>query len=614
MFLNPLGLFALLSLPAILLVHVFRRRFRPRVVSALFLWMDDDETIQAGRRIERLRNSPSLWLELLAALLLALVIAGPRLLGAGAAEHLVCVLDASASMGAVTDGGPRRDDAVARVEERIDALSADSRVTLIESGARPRLLAGPAAFPAEARDALEDYRPSAARHELAPAVALGLQLAGDGAVLVVTDTPDGGRFPPEVELVSVGRPADNVAVTHAARTPASASEPGRVLVTLAAYADRPMVRELTIARAPGSGGDVGELERARVELSPDERRHLGFDVPRGVGPLIVTLTPDALGIDDRAYLAPPPERTLALATDLDERDARALGLVDEAGASRIDRWLALVPHAREAASPDEAHVLIARAAGGGPATWTLALEGDADADPLDLVGPFLAERSHPLLDGLTLRGVVWRADAGHALPGVPIVSAGNRPILTETADAGRRAFHLNLDPLRSSLQRSPDWPILLANLAEMRRAHLPGPVRSNVAVGEPFEYRGDGPATYTLRAHGPMAGAAGAAGADVDAREVPALGVLSIDDLSVPGLYALERAGEDVATFGVNFADPEESDLRDRAPGGRAAEATLAATLSPITPLESLLLAAALLAVAADWWVLRRGTRRRAAA
>ena len=96
---NPLGLLGLLALPAILALHLFRRRYRPTPISALFLWETLPPSTVAGRRRETLQRSPSLWLELAAALFLALALAGPRACS-GRAEHFVAVVDGSVSMGA----------------------------------------------------------------------------------------------------------------------------------------------------------------------------------------------------------------------------------------------------------------------------------------------------------------------------------------------------------------------------------------------------------------------------------------------------------------------------------------------------------------------------------
>ena len=607
MFLHPLGLLALLGVPAVALLHLFRRRFRPQRVSALFLWIEDDDNPLAGRRRERLRANASFWCEILAALLVGLAFAGPAGCGSGTAEHLVCVLDASASMGAIDLGGaPLRDRAVDVVRERIGALPAGSKVTLLASGTRPSLLAGPAAFPAEARAALAGYRPGVARHDLSPAVALGLQFSGDGAVLVVTDRFEPGAFPPEVELVAIGEALPNVAITHAARSREMGEdgrEADRVLVTVTALTPpgtAPVRRELSIT----AGSE--EIERRTLDLEPEQRRHFAFEVPVGTGAVVVALELDALSIDDRAYLAPSPPRMLSIASTLRPPVARSLGLASGASPSLIDRMLELVPYVEEVSEPHDAHLLLGHGERGGRRTWTLSIEGDLalDAEPEDLIGPFLAERRHPLLVGVTLEGILWSAPPSVALEGVPVVSAGDRPLLTETSDDTSRHFHLGLDPYRSTLQRSPDWPILLANLAEMRRAELSGARSTNVAVGDAFVFHGDDPARYRVE---PLVLArAGAA----ESREVPARDVLVLEDLDAPGIYSLLREGREVARFGVSFRDAEESDLRGLASGERGPEVDLSTTLASLGPLETVLLAGALFLVVLDWWVLM-GMRRR---
>ena len=97
MFANPLGLLGLLSLVAILGLHLFRRRRTPLVVSAAFLWEDVGSEAQGGRQTQPLRRTLSLLAELLAALCLTLALAAPRLPGAHAAAHYVAVIDSSVS-------------------------------------------------------------------------------------------------------------------------------------------------------------------------------------------------------------------------------------------------------------------------------------------------------------------------------------------------------------------------------------------------------------------------------------------------------------------------------------------------------------------------------------
>lgn len=609
MFLHPLGLFALLAVPAVVALHLFRRRFRPRVVSALYLWEPEDRTALAGRKRERLRTSASFWLELGAALVLGLAFAGPRACGAGEAEHLVVVLDDSASMGA--NAGGQRLSARARelVRERIGALPLRSRVTLVQSGGRPELLAGPAAFPLEAEAALAGWEPDATGHDLTPAVAFGLQLAGEGAVLLVTDRFEPDRFPPEVELAAVGEPLANAAITVASRSRAQ-TEDGRAVerlfVTVAGLAAGPLRTRLEIAALPATGtGPV--LERLELELAPGERRHLSFELEEGAPAVEARLSPDALAIDDRAVLVPPPPRTLALASELAPEVGRRLGLTTGGeGSSPVERWLEIVPSSVDAGAAGAAHLLVAAGAPGpaaGSRTWALVLAATGD-ERADLIGPFLADRRHPLLEGTTLEGIVWSLEPGRALPGTPLVSAGNTPILTEERRDGRRSFHLNLDPARSSLQRSPDWPILLANLAELRRRELPGPERVNLHVGETLTYRGEGTgpfAPFEIEGEG-------------ERHEVPARETLVYDGLDRPGRYALSRGGAPLCELGVRFGDAGESDLGVLSSGRRESSRRLGEVRAGPGRTTSALLALALLLVLGDWLVLARGRGRAVAA
>jgi hypothetical protein len=123
-FTTPLGLLALLAIPAIVAIHLFRRRFPPRPVAGLFLWQVVRQTPEGGGRISSLPITASLILECLAALALALILAGARIRPASVSEHLVVLLDDSASMSAVNARGESaRDRAVRRVLAEIECPS-----------------------------------------------------------------------------------------------------------------------------------------------------------------------------------------------------------------------------------------------------------------------------------------------------------------------------------------------------------------------------------------------------------------------------------------------------------------------------------------------------------
>lgn len=603
MFQNPLGLLALLAVPVIVGLHLFRRRFRPRVVSALFLWADEDRTPMSGRKRDKLRSSISLACEVLAAILLALVLAGPRGCDGSRGVHLVVCLDGSASMDARgADGRSAQEEGADLVRERVAELPRGSRVSLVASGPRPRVLAGPAAYPEEALAALERWRPTTARHDLAPAVALSLQLAGGGSVLLVTDRYAPDEVPPEVEVAAVGEPLDNVSIASATRaaTRVEGTRRERVFVTLASHAASSKTVHATLVDASGA-----ELAApCDVPLEPGARASLAFDLPDGAPNVEVRVEVlpggDALAIDDRAFLAPRPPRVVGIACELDEETRAVLG-VDGPGEAPLARWLALCDEVVAVPDAAVAHVLLARVRGGGPATWNLVLQPARDAgERKALVGPFLAERRHPLLEGTTFEGIVWSADPALRLAGTPLVAAGNLPLLTEERDGPRRIYALDLDPFQSSLTRSPDWPILLANLVEERRAELPGASATNLVVGASFMWRAtlpadDDGAAFVLRGLTQTSG--------VEARrEHPARDVVVFDELDRPGFHRLERRGNLLTNVGVSFQDAAESDLRARSSGRRPAQKNDAVLLAVGSSVLLIVLLGGILALALiDW-------------
>ncbi|MFW6171638.1 MAG: hypothetical protein ACODAD_14205, partial [Planctomycetota bacterium] len=100
-------------------------------------------------------------------------------------------------------------------------------------------------------------------------------------------------------------------------------------------------------------------------------------------------------------------------------------------------------------------------------------------------GPFVIDRSHALTDGLSLANVIWAAGENSDVEGLPIITAGNVPLLTEieTVSGGRR-IRMRFAAETSTFQDTPDWPIFFANLVEWRRSRLPGIAAPNAHLGQ----------------------------------------------------------------------------------------------------------------------------------
>ena len=584
-FTQPWGLFGLLAVPAVVLLHLFRRRYQEHAVAALFLWEDAQRAESSGRKRQPLRRTPSFWLEVLAALLAGLLLSGFDPLAGGETKHLVAVLDDSASMG----HGPRREAVLEALEKEFDEHGRRTRVTLVRTGVRPGLLCGPAALLPDARAALQNWAPAAPSHAPSAAIDLARELAGGGEILFLTDQDPDPEQPlgQEVRVVGVGAPANNLALADARRFDDGGEEVLRVLVR--SFSDQTESTTLRI-----SVGGV-ELTARPVELEAGEELALSVPLPADTPTLQLRLEDDALLVDNAATLHPPIDRRVRVAHALDEEDANSL---------RVDDLIASLPGVVSSPSLGEAHLVLAHTPAAAPA-WSLVLpRNPAEARAAEAyVRGFVPDLAHPLLRDLTLEGIVWTRAREFTLPGVPLVGVGEYALLTESLIEGSAVYHLNLLAARSTLALSPDWPILLSNLVGLRRASLPGPRAVNLVAGESYELRRSGRHRYRL------------SGSAIEERALFGEDLLRIDSLPPSADYVLATEDEEnpqTWEFAVNFRDARESDLR-RATSGETPPHLRGTELTSDryaeSPASRILLLLLLGSIAGDWWVLRRRAR-----
>jgi hypothetical protein len=598
MFATPLGLLALLAIPVIVAIHLFRRRFPVRPVAGLFLWQVIRQTPEEGSKIARLPITTSLILECLAALALALILAGARLSSSGVSSHLVVLLDDSASMAAVNARGESaRDRAVRRVLAELDRLGNRALVTLVESGDRPSVLAGPAALAVDARRALDSWKPEAPHHSLALGLRLARELAGrTGRLMVMTDVMPASSGEDGVLWVSVGEPLANVGITAADRTLSPDEGRGTVSLTLGNYSDSPARRRLSV-----SAGDRNVLTR-ELEVPPGVSS-LTLPLPAGLPPVRVALSEDALARDNDVILAEPRPRVVGVENRLPDgrgRQALVKALGALAGVTQAESGHLVFAEASEldrSPSPDVWRVGF----GQPPSAWR------AKGEPKDFIGPFVLEKRHPLLQGMTLGGVVWPGAMPLAAGAVrPLVSAGDQGLVGMTESAGSRsepAILFNLDLDRTNLIRSPDWPILISNLIEMRRQVLAGPERWNYRVGEWVRVR------LARDPTGPLRFRCGAV-----ERALPAGRLLEFIAPSPGGLLQILDSDEVLFELGANFLDESETNLRNKSTADVGAPAEVAGLRAErgqaSDPLFWLLLAIGGTAVVANWCLLAPGPNR----
>ena len=164
-------------------------------------------SVAAARPWQRLRWSVPLVLQLLLVALLATALAGPAWdTGRSSAQHLVVVVDTSASMAAL-DGDPDRlASARAAVLDEVDGLGSGARVSIIAAGA-PASVVASELRPSEVRARLEALEVSEGPFDGDVASSLALSMDRPDRSTAFVLVTDGGLTGGEVSLLPPGTDA-----------------------------------------------------------------------------------------------------------------------------------------------------------------------------------------------------------------------------------------------------------------------------------------------------------------------------------------------------------------------------------------------------------------------
>jgi hypothetical protein len=469
-------------------------------------------------------------------------------------------------MAAEVDGkssAERAKDAVAKLASSEGA----GVMTIVESGVRPRLLAGPQLETRRALSALEAWQPSQPAHDLSPAIVMAREVSGstERRLFLFTDGPPPASLalPPQVEGRSVGHSADNTALLTAQR----ADEGGVARITVRVGHFGAKAKSVTVKFE--ATDDAAQVQT--VELQPGGSAVLRVGMKTSQ-PVRVTLPDDALAADGHVTLLPSPLADVTVAF---------VEGVDAAALTAVKRFLSVAPGVT-VAEP----ALLTVGPPGSRARLTVGATGPLKS----FVGPFFAQKAHPLLDDVLLGGTVWTA--GENPPGRALMSAGAVVLLSEEDDG---AVHLNLDVSRSNVQRTVAWPVLLGNVVRQARLGKPGFPRRHVMLGE------DVPVVTTPGSTWLVKSPAG------EERAVLGVGALTLPALPAPGRWELRKDGEVFDALEVLPLDPRESDLRDRGAWDvKASSQAGVASLVSVTPRAFWPVLVLLALLLLDFWLTAR--------
>ncbi len=540
---NPAGLWALLGIPAVLLIHLLQRRAQVVPSATLFLLEHSQREAAGGRRLERLVASLPLWMQLLAVLLLTWLLVEPRFPKAHALQRVAVVVDASASMELSREPLARR---LAGELPRLVGPATAAEFVLLESTAgAPPLYSGTAAGELVAR--LGSWRPRAGLTDPAAALQLARSLVSPaGIVVFATDTPH-QSLPFDALLLAVGQPFANAGFTGVSFEPRDAALAWHALVRN--YSPLPATRSWAVELPDGS-----RTPPTPLTLAPGALARLDGEFPAGTPRLRVVLDPDRFTLDDTLPLVAPLPKPLAIhALPAPETDARARRLADALEAAHP---------APDAASAD---VLVARVDPPGgplPPANAIVFAANPDPGPTPAAGPVLTAHD-PLVDGLDWQPLEVAGGTGLAAASTDrvLLWQGERPLVVlRAATAGEpprpvRQLLFQFDLRHSNAAQLPAFAVLLHRFCAAVREAKVAPARAVLETGEPVTLAAD-PAGPQLDVQAlALDGSATAAAA------LPAAARVHTEAPPDPGFVAIRQGKLALLDAAVHFGDTREADF-----------------------------------------------------
>lgn len=569
-FLAPWALLWLGSIPVLL--WLWRLAATHRQVQVPSLVPFEHLLKRPPRRRTHLIVNVLFWLQLVALIGLTLVLAQPVFFRPHAKTILI-ILDTSASMGARLRGAGAFEQAKQALRRRIVRKPPAEQVFIMTTAPMTALIPQPTNDGVALARAVDAVRVSHLGGNLATTVRIGRALlaAPPDETLILTDEPRPTTAPSDrVQWRMVGTPLPNVAIVGLdALGPLCAPSQAHVVTTVHNFSRESVAVTLTASQGPRRLVEVSE------RLGPLERRALSLALPESTnGGITLALTGgvNGLAVDDRAWI--------------DVHQSARLPVVIQTQAPALTRtlstWLDACPSLpwTTAAAPGDAPYLLMTDRSLGPlgprdqfanasamANWEEARPPRAAAAmvfmPPSAPQPVLsywAAADHPIsayLGPLELVAVALNRSHDAAPLGLPIVSAlvdGQKvPVIVAGEDGDHRVVTMRVDPSSSA----DSTPVLLAFFNSL--SWLMGQA-DMVVTGQPVTLTAF--ASGTVRVQRP----------DGSNETVPvARGRVHYEPTTLAGVYRFSQGPSEVRV-GVNFVDPLESNVLDRASTWRAVE------------------------------------------
>lgn len=537
---NPWGLLGLLSTAAVLAIHFLQKRGRRVRITTLFLLPERDHMSERGTHFTRLRTHAAFWCQILASLLLTWLLVQPRWLRSDDVLPVAVVLDSSLSMQAF------KADVCEALSRHARTMGGTLKVDwhLMETdplaGSRYRGLDTD-----ELLAAVDSWTPRLMAHDPNQSLIAARSAVGrEGLVVFVTDHDvPADAIPAGAQLLSVGRPIENVGLLGATAEKDASGHRWRTLVRNYGGTERTAEWTATAAGQRVGGGTL--------KIPAGRTLALSGTFPEGTDRLRIELGADAFAADNVLPVAKSLVRDLRLGIGGDLlRDVPPLR-------AELESLAASLPGCTTGGgAPDLVFLQADKDGGATQASVLFAAPGAChDAPPK----PIVAE-NNPLTDGLSLNGLLVNkvSDFVPKPDDAIVLWRGNHPLIFMRAQPGRPLqLVCNFALGESNALRLPGFFLMLSRFVERVRENRLQPWRDNYELREwvrlPEAPAGQAWALDFEPARGGAAVRKPITGQVFRAPDEP--GFVKVSTEGARPMVVLEA--------GVHHADPRESDFSD---------------------------------------------------
>jgi len=462
-FLNPVFFYALISVAMLLMIYLLFRRLKSIKVPTMMFWREGLKSRKSGYSIKYLPLPLTFFVEMLILIFLVLAAAVPLIARMSAVPEAIFILDNSFSMRAgrslstkqkainkissILAEFPNRKNHIFLAGNSIDNLGAHKDIGKFQY-------------------ALKNWHCDNSKALLYKAISLAKKIKQTNATIYIfTDhMPNTKTFDSGIEWYALGTPYPNTAIVNAVRERRNSTD--TCLLMIANQNNK--IKRNTIKISLNDGKSKPIIQP--ITLPPLKLEKISLNLPDAVGNLSIELLDDNLEFDNKVFLLPEKEPMLRCMMNVKDKSLAKLisKVMLSSGKVRItENAPELLITDSEKENSTIPHQLII-----------------TGLKTTSYKAPFTLNRSNSLLDGTNFKSVIWCADNTISLPGEPIVMTRKNVLFSQKTTEKQNLYYLNLIAKYSTLQRTPNFPILFWNLTDRIIAQRDGLRRKNYRSGD----------------------------------------------------------------------------------------------------------------------------------